>query len=114
MRCPPGLPHSIAGGGIRAILRKRAEDADTMRPTANDAGHTAIRDLWRASASVLTVMRIVGGASPWTLERYCRSGVRGGSGIGRNKDRGWTAYHRWEMGEREPDIRRCCGATCDN
>lgn len=94
----------VTGSGVRAMLRKRAEDAGIDHLTAHDVRHTAIRDLWRAGASVLTVMRIVGGANPWTLERYCRSGSRGGSRIRQAKERGRTAYHRWEPGEREPDI----------
>ncbi len=85
-------------------MRKRAEGAGIGRLTAHDVRHTAIRDLWRAGASVLTVRRVVGGASAWTLERYCRSGARDGSRIGRRKERGRTAYHRWEPAEREPDV----------
>jgi hypothetical protein len=86
------------------MLRTRAEGAGIGQVSAHDVRHTAIRDLWRAGASVLTVMRVVGGASPRTLEGDCRSGSRGGSGIGRTKERGRTAYHRWEPAEREPDI----------
>jgi integrase len=94
----------LTGSGVRAMLHERAEDAGIDRVTAHDMRHTAIRDLWRAGANVLTVMRVVGSASPWTLERYCRSGSRGGSGNGPAKQRGRTAYHRWEPGVREPDI----------
>lgn len=94
----------LTGSGVRAMLRERAEDAGIKRLTAHDMRHTAIRDLWRAGASVLTVMRVVGGASPMALERYCRSGSRGASKIGRAKERGRTGYHRWEPTDREPDI----------
>ncbi|MDP9374649.1 MAG: site-specific integrase [Chloroflexota bacterium] len=94
----------LRGGGVRTMLRKRAEDAGIARLTAHDVRHSAIRDLWRAGASILTVMRVVGGASAWTLERYCRSGVQDGSRIGRSKERGRTAYHRWEPAEQEPDV----------
>ncbi len=86
------------------MLRERAEDAGLKGLTAHDVRHTAIRDLWRAGASVLTVMRVVGGASPMALERYCRSGSRGASGIGRAKQRGRTGYHRWEPAERDPNV----------
>ena len=50
------------------------------------------------------MVRAVGGASPWTLERYCRSRSCDGSGTGRRKGRGRTGYHRWEPAEREPDV----------
>ncbi len=94
----------LTGSGVRAMLRERAEDAGLKGLTAHDVRHTAIRDLWRAGASVLTVMRVVGGASPMALERYCRSGSRGASGIGRAKQRGRTGYHRWEPAERDPNV----------
>ncbi|MDP9383153.1 MAG: site-specific integrase [Chloroflexota bacterium] len=94
----------LTGSGVRVMLRERAEDAGLKGLTAHDMRHTAIRDLWRAGANVLTVMRVVGGASPRALERYCRSGSRGASGIGRAKQRGRTGYHRWEPAERDPDI----------
>jgi integrase len=94
----------LTGSGVRAMLGKRAEDAGIDQPTTHDVRHTAIRDLWRAGASVLTVLRVVGGVSPWILERYCRNRSRGGSGTGRSKGRGRTGYHRWEPAEREPDV----------
>jgi len=86
------------------MLRDHAEAAGLEGLTAHDMLHTAIRDLWRAGASVLTVMRVVGGASPMALERYCHSGSRGDSGIGRAKQRGRTGYHRWEPAERDPNV----------
>ena len=94
----------LTASRVRVILRKLVGDAGLEGLTAHDVRHTAIHDLWRAGTSVLTVMRAVGGASPRTLERGCRSRSSGASGIGRAKERGWTGYHRREHAERDQDI----------
>lgn len=90
--------------GVRAILRTRVNDAGLDHVTATDIRYTAIRDLWRAGASQLTIMRVVGSASPWTLERFCEDRSQRVFNGRRAKPRGQTAYHRWEPAGHEPDI----------
>lgn len=97
----------ISGDGMTAhaiygVATTRSKAASLHPPlTPHDIRRTAIRDLTQAGAGPLTVKRIVGAASLWTLERYREGGLRRDL---RAKRRGQTLYHKWEEVEIRPDV----------
>ncbi len=97
----------ISGDGMTAhavygVTTTRSKAAGLQPPlTPHDLRRTTIRDLTRAGAGPLTVKRIVGAASLWTLERYRDAGLRRDR---RAKRRGQTPYHKWEEVEIGPDV----------
>ena len=91
----------MTSGGVHGIVRKRSERAGIKPLSAQDIRHTAVAHLWRQGVAPLTLLRILGDSSLWTLERYChgRPAVSG-----RARRRGWTPYHRWEETERDYSV----------
>ncbi len=91
----------MSSGGVHAVLRKRSDQAGIQLLTAQDVRHTAVAHLWRQGVAPLTLLRILGGSSLYTLERYCHGHP---AVSGRVKRRGRTPYHRWEESERDYEV----------
>ncbi len=91
----------MTSGGVHGVLRKRCEQAGIKPLSAQDIRHTAVAHLWRQGVAPLTLLRILGDTSLWTLERYChgRPAVSG-----RVRRSGQTQYHRWEEAERDYEV----------
>ncbi len=88
-------------GGVHGIARKRSEQAGIKPLTAQGIRRTTVAHLWRQGVGPLTLLRILGDSSPWTLERYCQARP---AVSGRVRRRGRTPYHRWQEAERDYEV----------
>ena len=91
----------MTSGGVHGIVRKRSEQAGIKPLSAQDIRHTAVAHLWRQGVAPLTLLRILGDSSLWTLERYCHGRPAVSDRVRRS---GRTQYHRWEEAERDYEV----------
>ncbi len=82
----------LAARSLNAIMHKRVEQADLAPIMPQDLRRTAIRDLFDAGASVLSVQRIVGQVQLETIARYDH---RDPNHLPRGARHDETLYHKW-------------------